>query len=418
MTLDNNNIFCYGVVAAHVVAKHFELIGVDEKLIVEAEDGSTVESYDWMMERKQDGSVSRNGLLKLKFAGCLLPRAVKIGNWRFTVRPFYPKPLVCFRCLKVGHKIERCRQVQRVCFDCGGDKFEDVEASKRTGKLTFLHHACDLKPSCPNCPAGLNGHRPNSKEHCGVFKEELKKVKFEVDCKKSVKESVVDIMAGSQSYASVLRRQTGEKKMEEELESMVKKSVLDELAVVKKLDLLEEKMSKMLRMLSLVMQKLGLSMDEVVAGGSEDNEVECIMDVSPLETGQKRQASLSPVFDQGTCMPGKPKRKRNRKKKTSKSDSIVVDEPETVVVVDDSPCELPSDDGEYWDLVEGRPNEAGRTVGSQVLDKPGSGVDEKRKLMEEQERIRKENIELLRKIEETRLAMTNIDKNICDNLSR
>lgn len=82
----------------------------------------------------------------ITFDSCVVPKEVKLGGMVFKVREYRPKPLTCSKCLKLGHIKAKCNSNVEICWKCGHEK-EDC-------------HACSME-KCPNCPTGLNDHKPN-----------------------------------------------------------------------------------------------------------------------------------------------------------------------------------------------------------------------------------------------------------------
>ncbi|KYN28483.1 hypothetical protein ALC57_02095 [Trachymyrmex cornetzi] len=64
--------------------------------------------------------------LRIKFAGQVLPRDVFLFKTKHEVRPFIPKPRICFTCYTVGHIAKVCKGPPR-CLYCGNNGHVDED---------------------------------------------------------------------------------------------------------------------------------------------------------------------------------------------------------------------------------------------------------------------------------------------------
>ena len=100
-------------------------------------------------------------LLKIIFANKKIPEKIKIGFQIYNVRPYYPPPLRCFECFKIGHTGKTCRNGKR-CVKCG-------EAHTQEN--------CNNPHKCINC----NGQHIATDPICEKLKQEKEIVKIKVD---------------------------------------------------------------------------------------------------------------------------------------------------------------------------------------------------------------------------------------------
>ncbi|XP_035994688.1 uncharacterized protein LOC118563661 [Fundulus heteroclitus] len=84
-----------------------------------------------------DGEKIESFSILLEFQGDVLPDKVKIGFLSFSVRPYIPPPLRCYKCQRYGHIGSVCKGKQR-CAKCGGDhRYDECGA--------------DVQLKCCNC---------------------------------------------------------------------------------------------------------------------------------------------------------------------------------------------------------------------------------------------------------------------------
>lgn len=81
----------------------------------------------------------RNKTAMFTFEGKDLPEKVYIGQVIRPVVPYTPRPVVCFRCHKIGHKAEECKSKNEACRNCGKTHTADVGNN------------CSANPTCANC---------------------------------------------------------------------------------------------------------------------------------------------------------------------------------------------------------------------------------------------------------------------------
>lgn len=120
--------------------------------------------------------------LILTFNKPVYPEVVKVGLTRVTTKPYYPNPLLCFKCFDYGHPRKNCTNPPR-CYNCSqGHEAREV---------------CEDEPFCLNCEGG---HRPSSRQ-CGIYKKELEVIRTKIDSNLSYAEARKRVESGNGSYA-------------------------------------------------------------------------------------------------------------------------------------------------------------------------------------------------------------------------
>ncbi|KAG0443016.1 hypothetical protein HPB47_015381 [Ixodes persulcatus] len=74
----------------------------------------------------------------ITFQGTRLPKKVVFSGQIFNVKPYRPRPIVCYNCHGLGHMTDVCPCLERRCRCCGYIHEEDMEDCKR-------------EPHCRNC---------------------------------------------------------------------------------------------------------------------------------------------------------------------------------------------------------------------------------------------------------------------------
>lgn len=146
--------------------------------------------------KKRVGKETRNTpITVLTFSGARLPEYVYLGLLRATVRPYYPSPMVCFRCATYGHTRMRCdaTKFQQVCLTC-------------SGAHEILESPCPNPEHCKNC--GQN-HSPISKQ-CSVYREEQDIIRLKINRNLTYSEARSEYRKANDksSYAAVANQHT------------------------------------------------------------------------------------------------------------------------------------------------------------------------------------------------------------------
>ena len=133
-----------------------------------------VKSIEWIRKKSWKRGVrgyttQTTAYLKLEFIN-EVPEEVFIGRMRYSVEPYTPEPVQCFKCQKFGHIAENCNSRQ-VCVYCG------TTGHKRSD------NACDTRPKkCANC----SGLHPSNYRGCIEFKREKEAQKIRSREKKTL----------------------------------------------------------------------------------------------------------------------------------------------------------------------------------------------------------------------------------------
>lgn len=97
----------------------------------------------------------------LTFKSASAPKTVKIGLIPTPTERYYPPPIKCWNCLRLGHTKASCTGKRR-CARCSG---------------THMAQECQNPPSCINC----NGDHKPSDRACPAFLQERRIMKIQVD---------------------------------------------------------------------------------------------------------------------------------------------------------------------------------------------------------------------------------------------
>lgn len=122
-------------------------------------DNQKVREVKQMTRRNHDKEIENTNRYIITFDSEELPERVKLYGMSYRVRQYYPNPLICVKCLKVGHIQAKCNQQDITCRSCG--------------RAVNDNHVCQSPPICPNCPSDDNQHAPNSKECPRIEAERL-----------------------------------------------------------------------------------------------------------------------------------------------------------------------------------------------------------------------------------------------------
>ena len=87
---------------------------------------------------RRNGEMILTNTFILTFNTPTLPKTIKAGYLVFTIDPFIPNPLRCFKCQRFGHHKDNCKR-QETCVRCGTEG-HDAEDSQ-----------CVSEPRCINC---------------------------------------------------------------------------------------------------------------------------------------------------------------------------------------------------------------------------------------------------------------------------
>ena len=95
--------------------------------------------------------------IKVRWEGSALPQSIQVGHLgSYTVRPFTPDPVRCFRCQKFEHTTRTCHQMQSTCGICSGSHRTTVCLEKRETE--------HVTTKCSNC----KGQHVSASKACPV----------------------------------------------------------------------------------------------------------------------------------------------------------------------------------------------------------------------------------------------------------
>lgn len=116
-----------------------------------------------MTRRDTNGTINKTGAVVITLNTEELPERLTMCGVSYRIRQYFQSPLICGKCLKIGHIKTKCQAEHETCRLCGG--------------LKEAMHECMPDPICPNCPTDDNKHKPNSKE-CKRMEYEREVIKY------------------------------------------------------------------------------------------------------------------------------------------------------------------------------------------------------------------------------------------------
>nr|XP_049465588.1 uncharacterized protein LOC125907439 [Anopheles coluzzii] len=130
----------------------------DEEILAQIEGTKIVEVKRFM--RKVDGAVKPTNAYLLRVDSVTVPEEVRVGCISVRTRPYYPRPMICFKCLIVGHTTARCNSAP-ACPNCSMPE----------------HGSCNNPPRCKNC----KGDHATLNRSCPVYLAEQNIIRIKVD---------------------------------------------------------------------------------------------------------------------------------------------------------------------------------------------------------------------------------------------
>nr|XP_029711573.1 uncharacterized protein LOC115256764 [Aedes albopictus] len=160
------------------VLSTFDLITKSEEYIV-----AELEHQGVIAARRIKKSNKENTpAIILTFNRPVYPESVKVGLLNVETRPYYPNPMLCFKCFEYGHPRQRCGN-PHLCYNCSKDHEE--------------RDVCEDEPFCRNCEGK---HRPSSRQ-CEIYQTESKVIRTKIDYNLSYAEARSRVESGNGSYA-------------------------------------------------------------------------------------------------------------------------------------------------------------------------------------------------------------------------
>lgn len=122
------------------------------------------------IKRFKDGTLSPTPLYVITFESLTLPNEIDLGFYKLKVQKFFPEPLKCRNCLRLGHTKKWCKSPE-LCENCTKNVHVNVETNE----------VCDQEKKCINCSS--NSHKSLDKL-CPKFieRKEIIKIKTEENC--------------------------------------------------------------------------------------------------------------------------------------------------------------------------------------------------------------------------------------------
>ncbi|XP_055585024.1 uncharacterized protein LOC129737886 [Uranotaenia lowii] len=131
----------------------------DKDLTEELADQGITRVYRFL--KKSNGKDEPTNTMVLTIRGTVPPTHVFFGYVRVPTRPYYPRPMMCYKCGKFGHTKQRCQHAE-MCLACG-----------EPGP----HPDCKKDPKCLNC----GGQHTAINRTCPKQQEEQSIVRIRVD---------------------------------------------------------------------------------------------------------------------------------------------------------------------------------------------------------------------------------------------
>ena len=158
------------------------LINVDEKEILEClKSQGVVEIYKFLnKERKPSGSIL------LTFDMFEVPKSVDIAWYSIFTREYYPNPMRCRVCQKLGHTNKRCNG-NPICNNCNLPEHIDPATKTKTDCTRTM---------CANCL----GEHPSSHAECPSYQQEKAILKLKIKNK-------ISLAAARSKYAHIIKTQ-------------------------------------------------------------------------------------------------------------------------------------------------------------------------------------------------------------------
>lgn len=130
----------------------------DEEILAQIEGTKIVEVKRFM--RKVDGAVKPTNAYLLRVDSVMIPGEVRVGCISVRMRPNYPRPMICFKCLIVIHTTARCNSAP-ACPNCSMPE----------------RGTCNNPPRCKNC----KGDYATLNRSCPVYLAEQDVIRIKVD---------------------------------------------------------------------------------------------------------------------------------------------------------------------------------------------------------------------------------------------
>lgn len=198
--------YCKGVIS------HPDLINSSVEEILDGLKSQGVTEVT-RLRKKKDGAFIETAALLITFDKPFLPQKVKAAFYSLDVRPYYPKPIRCFRCQRFGHISNKCPN-EELC-KCG--------SRPHTGS------PCEEPLRCINC----GGNHSAISQKCPTLIRELKIQKMKVDEKLSYNDAKRKVINSEgplrMTYAEATGPKDNTKSIVQELVPTISKIIEEQL---------------------------------------------------------------------------------------------------------------------------------------------------------------------------------------------
>lgn len=139
-----------------------EILQMSDNDIVRNLDDQNVQEVYRFKKRNQNSQLIDTGLFTITFRANKIPRSIKIAYLSVPVSTFYPNPMQCNHCFRLGHTAKKCKNIalKAACVKCGSHN---------------EHEDCEY--ICVNCNEGHS----NKYRGCSVYKKEKGIIKLKID---------------------------------------------------------------------------------------------------------------------------------------------------------------------------------------------------------------------------------------------
>ncbi|XP_058816845.1 uncharacterized protein LOC131680139 [Topomyia yanbarensis] len=148
-----------------------------------------------------EGVVSNTPLVVISFSGSTLPDYIYLGLVRTSIRPYYPSPMLCYRCGKFGHGTRVCPN-KETCLNCS------------LNHPSAKDNPCTQVSKCINC----SGEHSTRAKECPKYMEEVAIIKAKVSLNLSFPEAraLITQKRKGPSYAEQTQKGTESKDNEKD----------------------------------------------------------------------------------------------------------------------------------------------------------------------------------------------------------
>lgn len=141
--------------------------------------------------KKVDDKRVNTPALVLTISGTVVPETIEFGWLRARTRPYYPAPMLCYKCWTFGHTKTRCPRSTAVCGHCSGEH-EVAEDQK-----------CSKPPLCSRC--NTSEHNISSRKCPDYVREdEIQHIRVDNGISYPAARRIYDASRSNQNYAKIV----------------------------------------------------------------------------------------------------------------------------------------------------------------------------------------------------------------------